>query len=59
MKKNNLSNALTKAEFLDLIKVVKMLYGRDLAVNLLEKNIKTFYDVDSESLTKKEKEKEV
>lgn len=41
---------LTRLEFLELVKVVKMLYGRDIAEKVFTKNISTFYNIDSESL---------
>lgn len=37
-------------EFLEFVKVVKMLYGRDIATNILEKNLHKYYNLDSESL---------
>lgn len=37
-------------EFLDFIKVIKMLYGRDVATNIFEKNLHKYYNLDSESL---------
>lgn len=39
-------------EFLQLVKVTKMLYGRDVAINLLEKNLHKYYNLDSEGLNK-------
>lgn len=45
---------LTRQEFLELVKVVKMLYGREIAEKLFTKNLKVFYNVDSESLIKLE-----
>lgn len=42
---------LTRYEFLELVKVVKMLYGRDIAEKLFTKNINTFYNVSSASIT--------
>lgn len=41
---------LTRHEFLELVKVVKMLYGRDVAEKLFTKNIETFYNVNSASI---------
>lgn len=38
-------------EFLNFVKVVKMLYGRDVACNILEKNLHKYYNLDSESLS--------
>lgn len=39
-------------EFLALVKVFKMIYGRDVAQNILEKNLHKYYNLDSESLSK-------
>jgi len=40
------------AEFLGLIKVVRMLYGRDFAAKVFAKNVGKYYDLNSEELTK-------
>lgn len=37
-------------EFLDLVKVIKMLYGRDIATRFFENYIKKWYNVNSESM---------
>lgn len=37
-------------EFLQLVKVIKMLYGRQFAEKFFTNNISLFYDLDSESL---------
>lgn len=39
-------------EFLEFVKVVKMLYGRDFAEKLFTKNISSYYNISSESLSK-------
>lgn len=39
-------------EFLSLIKVIRMLYGRDFAEIVFAKNIDQYYDLNSEELTK-------
>lgn len=39
-------------EFLQLVKVFKMIYGRDIAQNILEKNLHKYYNLNSESLQK-------
>lgn len=39
-------------EFLELVKVIKMLYGRDLAEKVFTKNIGSYYNINSESLFK-------
>jgi len=44
-------------EFLDLVKVLKMLYGSAVADKFFTKNIGLYYDLDSESLTKITKDK--
>ena len=49
---------MTFTEFLDLIKVIKMLYGGTVAKITFEKNIDTFYDLDSASLLKTAKDTE-
>lgn len=44
-------------EFLNLIKVVKMLYGREIAITLFEKNINTYirnYETKAQAQTNKE-----
>ena len=46
-----ITKLLTKTEFLNLIKVLRMLYGRDFATKVFENNFKTFYNVDSASLS--------
>lgn len=38
------------SNFLDLIKVLKMLYGRNVAEEVFAKNIDLYYDLNSESL---------
>lgn len=37
------------ANFLDTVKVLKMLFGRQIAENFFTDNMSVFYDVDSES----------
>ena len=37
-------------EFLQLVKVVKMLYGREPATKLLENNLHKYYNLDSASI---------
>lgn len=37
-------------EFLELVKVIKMLYGRDIAEKFFTYNIKRWYNVDSASM---------
>lgn len=49
MNKENMSYS----EFLDTVKVLKMLFGRDIAEKYFTNNINLFYDVDSESFSKK------
>lgn len=48
----------TLTEFLDTVKVIKMLYGRDIAETFFKKNIDNFpgltYDDLSESINKQE-----
>lgn len=44
---------VTRLEFLQLVKVVKMLYGKEQALKLLEKNLNQYYNIDSASLTLK------
>lgn len=39
-------------EFLDTVKVLKMLYGRDVAEKFFTKNITEVYNITSESLSK-------
>ena len=46
---------MTFAEFLSLVKVVKMLYGTETAEKLFAKNIDLYYDLNSASLLKKKK----
>lgn len=41
---------LSFEEFLGFVKVVKMLYGRDVAEKVFTKKMKEWYNVDSESL---------
>lgn len=48
---NNLKFEATYAEFLDTVKVLKMLYGRDVSEKFFTDNIKSYYDIDSESLS--------
>lgn len=43
---------ITFVEFLDFIKVCKMLYGRDVAERLFTKGLSQMYNVDSASLSK-------
>ena len=38
-------------EFLDLTKVLKMLYGREIAEKFFTNNIGMYYDLDNESLS--------
>lgn len=40
-------------EFLDLVKVLKMLYGSEIAKNFFTKNVNKYYNLDSESILKK------
>lgn len=40
------------SEFLDLVKVLKMLYGTQIAEKFFTKNISLYYDLDSASLNK-------
>lgn len=44
---------VSRLEFLQLIKVVKMLYGRDTAEKVFTKNINMYYNLDSTSFTLK------
>jgi len=37
-------------DFLDTVKVLKMLYGREIAEKFFAKNAKLYYNLDSESL---------
>jgi len=39
-------------EFLQLTKVLKMLYGREIAEKFFAKNISLYYDLNNESLSK-------
>lgn len=39
-------------EFLDLVKVMKMLYGREIAEKFFAKNIQLYYNLDSASISK-------
>ena len=39
-------------EFLNLVKVIKMLYGREISSKVLEKNLHKYYNLSSESLKK-------
>lgn len=41
---------MTFQEFLSLVKTIKMLYGRDLATKVFEKNLNSYYNLDSASL---------
>lgn len=41
---------LTIPEFLDFVKVLKMLYGRDVAEKVFTKKLKEWYNYNSESL---------
>lgn len=43
---------MSYSEFLDTVKVLKMLFGRDVAEKFFTKNIDLFYDVNSESILK-------
>lgn len=43
---------MTFTEFLQLVKVLKMLYGRNVAEMFFTKNISLYYDLDNESLLK-------
>lgn len=43
---------LSFEEFLSLVKVVKMLYGREVAERLFTKKIKEWYNIDSVSVFK-------
>jgi len=43
------------SEFLDLVKVMKMLYGREIAEKFFTKNVTSFYNLDSESLNQVKK----
>lgn len=43
---------MTYLEFLETVKVLKMLYGRDIAERVLTANIHKWYNIDSESLIK-------
>lgn len=47
---------MTFTEFLSLVKVLKMLYGRDFADNFFTNNIDLYYDLDSASLNKQKSE---
>lgn len=38
-------------EFLQLVKTLKMLFGREIAEKFFTKNINMYYDLNSESLT--------
>lgn len=44
------ASRMSYLEFLETIKVFKMLYGREVAENILTKNIHKWYNLDSESL---------
>ena len=43
-------------EFLDTVKVLKMLYGAPIAEKFFTKNIGLYYDLDSASLSNLKKE---
>lgn len=51
------NNVVLFTEFLDLVKVLKMLYGRQVAEIFFTKNVGSYYDLDSESLSQIVKEK--
>jgi hypothetical protein len=42
---------MTFLEFLQLVKVVRMLYGRDVAERFFTKNINKYYNLNSESIS--------
>ena len=48
----NTAVELTFEEFLDLVKVVKMLYGRDVAEKCFTKGLSQLYNIDSASISK-------
>ena len=43
---------MTYSEFIDTIKVLKMLYGRDLSEKVFTANVGKWYNIDSASLIK-------
>jgi len=51
------SLSMTYAEFLATVKVLKMLYGRDIAEKFFTKNIIEVYNISSESLPKNKERK--
>lgn len=50
--KNTDTLDMSYQEFLDTVKVLKMLYGRDVAEKFFTKNITEVYNITSESLSK-------
>lgn len=44
---------LEYSNFLNTIKVLKMLFGRQIAENFFTNNMHLFYDIDSESIANK------
>lgn len=57
MDKGRLDNStldlrLTLEEFLHLVKVIKMLYGREIAEKYFTKGLSQIYNIDSASLSK-------
>lgn len=47
-----LNARMTYTEFLNTIKVIKMLYGRDVAEKVFTTNVDKWYNLDSASLLK-------
>lgn len=48
-----MAGVMTYSEFLDTVKVLKMLYGRDIAEKFFTDNICSWYNVDNASFLKK------
>lgn len=49
---------LSFAIFLDFIKVLRMLYGKQIALDVFDKNIELYYDVNSKCIKQPVKAKD-
>lgn len=47
---DDFAGVMTYSEFLDTTKVLKMLYGREIAEKFFTKNLSSWYNVDSVSI---------
>lgn len=50
---SDMAGVMTYSEFLDTCKVLKMLYGRDIAEKFFTDNIRSWYNVNNASFLKK------